>query len=561
MINWPTLLVFLLVFGAVTALGFWAVRWLPGDLSRIYEWGIGGRRFGTVVSWFLLGGDLYTSYTFIAVPAVLYAGGAFGFFAIPYTILAYPIMFLCLPRFWTLARHRGYVTAADFVVERFGSRGMGLAIAITGILASMPYIALQLYGIEVILSQIGLPVEMSLIFAFALMAAYTYSSGLRAPALIAMVKDLAIWIVVLALLFAATLKLGSSGAVFSAVPRAKLLLQPVQYTSYVSLAIGSAFAVWLYPHSVTGLLASNSRHTVRKNSGLLLAYGLLLLLIALLGYVALASGVRPSPTYGTNSVVPELISRVFPNWLSGFAFAALAIGSLVPAAIMSIAAANLFTRNIYREYIRPACSEREEATTAKISSLVVKVGALLFIIAFPSNFSINFQLLGGVFILQTLPSVLIGLYTRWFHKRAVLLGWATGMVLGTWLAIAQHFTTSIFTLTFLGYSVPLYTAVIALAANLVVCCVGTPLCRLVGLADGEDATTSADYASNPTVQEDVDLSPIGGTIGIVPGENRHVVATLAARNRNGSENGHRTDNGLASMTGSTFTREERGDGE
>src|SRR5579875_3346829 len=140
------LTVFIVLVGAVMAAGFIASRWRRGDLSLLEEWGLAGRRFGTLITWFLLGGDLYTAYTFIAVPALVFGAGALGFFAVPYTILIYPFAFVVLPRLWAVARRHGYITAADFVKGRFDSRWLALAVAVTGILATMPYIALQLVG-------------------------------------------------------------------------------------------------------------------------------------------------------------------------------------------------------------------------------------------------------------------------------------------------------------------------------------------------------------------------------------------------------------------------------
>src|SRR3954453_5834154 len=122
------LVIFTALFLLVTGLGFVAARWRRGDLSKLDEWGLGGRRFGTVVTWFLLGGDLYTAYTFIAVPALVFGVGAVGFFALPYTILIYPLAFLALPRLWSVAHRKGYVTPADFVRGRFGSRSLATAI-------------------------------------------------------------------------------------------------------------------------------------------------------------------------------------------------------------------------------------------------------------------------------------------------------------------------------------------------------------------------------------------------------------------------------------------------
>ena len=142
-------------FALVTGLGFIAARWRRGDLNLLHEWGLGGRRFGTVITWFLLGGDLYTAYTFIAVPALAYGAGALAFFAVPYTIMIYPILFLVFPRMWRCAHRRGYVTASDFVRGRFGNHWLALAITITGIVATMPYIALQLVGLQVVIGAMG----------------------------------------------------------------------------------------------------------------------------------------------------------------------------------------------------------------------------------------------------------------------------------------------------------------------------------------------------------------------------------------------------------------------
>src|SRR5215469_13826419 len=187
------IIVFVALFIFVTLLGFFAARWRKGDLTRLDEWGLGGRRFGTIVTWFLLGGDLYTAYTFIAVPALMFGAGAAGFFAVPYTILVYPLLFAVYPRLWSVARAKGYFTAADFVRGRFGSGTLALAIAVTGIVATMPYIALQLVGMSVVIAALGVPGHIPLVIAFVVLAAYTYTSGLRAPAMIAVVKDLLLY--------------------------------------------------------------------------------------------------------------------------------------------------------------------------------------------------------------------------------------------------------------------------------------------------------------------------------------------------------------------------------
>jgi hypothetical protein len=196
----------------VTILGFYAARWGGKNLADLDQWALGGGSFGTIVSWFLLGGDLYTAYTFVAVPALVYGVGALGFFAVPYATIAYPIALVVLSRFWSIARRRGYVTTADFVRDRFDDRALELAVAFTGVVAAMPYIALQLVGMRAVFGQFSilgagnaLP---ALTVAFVLLAAYTYTSGLRAPALIAFVKDTLIYATVIAAIVVIPARLG-----------------------------------------------------------------------------------------------------------------------------------------------------------------------------------------------------------------------------------------------------------------------------------------------------------------------------------------------------------------
>ncbi|MEA2855748.1 MAG: solute:Na+ symporter, family, partial [Methylobacteriaceae bacterium] len=186
-------------FALVTVMGFVAARWrVPKNLASIDEWGLGGRQFGTWITWFLVGGDFYTAYTVIAVPALVYAVGAYGFFALPYTIIVYPFVFAVMPVLWKRAAERGYATSADVVHGMYNYRPLELAVAVTGVIATMPYIALQLIGMAAVIKALGLTGEIPLIVAFVILALYTYSSGLRAPALIAFVKDIMIYIVVIA---------------------------------------------------------------------------------------------------------------------------------------------------------------------------------------------------------------------------------------------------------------------------------------------------------------------------------------------------------------------------
>jgi solute:Na+ symporter, SSS family len=534
-LQWTEIIIFTILFLVVTVLGFLAARWQRGTtLDHLDEWGLGGRKFGSWITWFLVGGDLYTAYTFVAVPAAIFASGATGFFALPYTVILYPLVFLPLLRMWSVSRVHGYVTPADYVRGRYGSRLLALLIAITGIVATMPYIALQLVGLESVLRTMGfngsgILGHLPLFIAFVVLAVYTYQSGLRAPALIAFVKDILIYLVILVAVIYLPSKLGGWGHIFELAdtkfkatpnPNDGILLNSNNQLQYITLALGSALALFLYPHSLTGALASKGRNVIKRNMVALPAYSLLLGLLALLGYAAIAAKMNDAPIKAIvnqatgrpdgNTIIPVLFDTQFSSWFAGIAFAAIGIGALVPAAIMSIAAANLWTRNIYKEFFHRTATPAQEAKQAKLASLVVKFGAVLFIVLLDPQFSIDLQLIGGIIILQTLPSVAISLYTRWFHVWGLVAGWLAGMVWGfamLWVIPSadgskKHFGASALVLDklsifgwhpFAGSTVQIYVGFVALVGNLVVAVIVTWILRARKVQNGLDKTHPSDY--------------------------------------------------------------------
>ncbi len=498
-VHWVAWIVFAFFFALVTVIGFFASRWKAGDMTQLHEWGLGGRRFGSWITWFLLGGDVYTAYTVIAVPALVFAIGAYGFFALPYTIIVYPLVFAIMPRLWNVCRRHNYVTTADFVEGRYGNHWLALVVALTGVLATMPYIALQLVGMQVVFEGMGFGglkqgSEIALVVAFVILALYTYTSGLRAPAMIAFVKDIMIYIFVIAAIIIIPAQLGGYAAMFEAAdeafqakpatPPSGIILAPSQVTAFATLALGSAFALFLYPHTATGTLAASSPDVIRRNAIWLPAYTIALgLNIAMLGYMAIAAHVTAKGT----AVVPALIMQSFPEWFAGFCCAAIALGALVPAAIMSIGAANLVTRNVWRPYINRNMTAAQESSVAKITSLVVKFGALIFVVFLPLEFAINLQLLGGIWILQIFPAVILGLYTRWFHSAGLLIGWAVGMALGTTLSWIQG-VKPIYPLPGIG---GVYIGLTALAVNIIIAAIVTVI--LGKSAAQTDETNAGDY--------------------------------------------------------------------
>jgi SSS family solute:Na+ symporter len=391
----------------------------------------------------------------------------------------------------------------------------------------MPYIALQLVGIQSVLQVMGVNAnsansfvkDLPLIIAFLVLAVFTYVSGLRAPAMIAFVKDTLIYVFVLVAIFYLPTRLGGWSHIFGAAQTHFTSTNPATGKpfgtfvpssgsvgatrfDFASLALGSALALMVYPHAVTGVLSTKRRDIIKRNMALLPLYSIMLAFIALLGYVAVADKVTAANVKKANNAqlaVPYLFQHLFPSWFTGIAFAAIVIGALVPAAIMAIAAANLFTRNIFKEFFRPDAGPRLETRVSQWVSLLVKLGALLFAITLPKTFSINLQLLGGIWILQTFPAIVFGLFTRWFHRWALLAGWLAGMIYGTVAAYnvstptTSHWAGSVNTLWGHTY----YIGLTAIILNILVSAVLTLVLRVARVPGGADETLPRQYTADP----------------------------------------------------------------
>jgi solute:Na+ symporter, SSS family len=326
--------------------------------------------------------------------------------------------------------------------------------------------------------------------------------------MIAFVKDAMIYIFIIAAVVIIPYELGGFGRIFDAaraafaakvaaktVAAAGVTLMPSQIGPYITLALGSAMALFMYPHALTGTLAASSGRAIRNNTMALPAYSLVLGLIALLGVMAIAAGIKVK---NPQDAVPQLVLWAFPDWFAGFCFAAIALGALVPAAVMSIGAANTFTRNVWKPFIHPEMTPREESVLAKLVSLIVKIGALMVIFFMPTQFALDLQLLGGVWMVQIFPAIILGLYTRWFSGSALLAGWAVGMIVGTALSWGAKAWTPVYALkwdlplagtidTGLGFAV--YNGLTSVFANVLVAF----LLSLAIRSTAPDETSPADY--------------------------------------------------------------------
>ena len=497
------------VFGGLfiifVALGFYGAYWRKGDLTKMHEWALAGRNLGTVLVWFLVGADLYTAYTFVAVPSGVFAKGAIIFFAVPYVGLTFGVAMIVMPSLWKIAHEKKYITAADFAKDKFKSPTVGILVAVTGIVALLPYIALQIVGMQAILGTmlidagyknsvvLGFNItDWALIISFIILAAFVFTSGLRGATLTAVMKDAIIFTTVIVVIVAVLMKYSAKTA-FESTPKNYATLPSSFGNAYISLAVISALALYLYPHAVNGALSAESPKKLRMSTALLPIYGIGLALLALFGILVYAVPDAMSflnTNFGASSrgiyVVPALIQATTPDWFVGFAFLGIFIGGLVPAAIMAMAQANLLTRNIVLEF-KPDLSDEQQTVIAKWASAFFKFLALGFVFFVPATYAIQLQLLGGVLIVQTLPPVFIALYTKWLNKYAIIAGWVagigSGLVMLYWGNIAveggvfKTFTTSFMNTQPFGL---LYVGLTSLLINLVVVAILTFAFNAVG---------------------------------------------------------------------------------
>ncbi|MFF0513131.1 sodium:solute symporter [Streptomyces sp. NPDC004250] len=492
-----SILCFTLLVAGVGA-GAWVLtrRAAPvGELPHPAGWALAGRGLGLGSTAVLLGGTVYTAYTVVAVPGLTYATGGFGLYALTYTVLLTPAALLVLPRLHSFARRHGLVTTADIALARHGSHALSLAVVLSGLLASMPYLALQVVGLEAALRAMGVDptdprVVPGILLVFTLVAAAVLPRGLRICARVAAFKALLTGMLLTVALVLLLRSGTSSSWVFHEANRRLTAGGMSQvppdgtHTAYATLALGSVLAQLVYPQVVTVALAARRTDTLRRAVLALPMWTLALGGFAYLGFAALAYGIT-APGGHAEIAAPALLRHLAPPWLAGLLLGGIAVAALLPAAVMAISMATLVARNIYTEYFNPTATPKHEVRIARTAAPAVLLGALVFALLLKPQDAVNLHLLGGVWIIQTVPTVGSAPFTRWFHPRALLAGWAAGMVTGTALVVAHGFD-SVVSLGFGHTSVSLYVALVALALNLAVTTVLTLLLDRVGVPRGPD---------------------------------------------------------------------------
>lgn len=431
--NLTALIVTSIIVLAVVFIGFMAGR-DKKNRSSVEEWSVGGRNLGSLFVWFLIGADIYTAYTFLGLTSTAFKGGSIAFFATPYVVLAYPLAYFFLPKIWRVASEHKFTTLSDYLKARFDSKLFAVLTAISGVLMLIPYIDLQLSGIQDTLKVAGtgyINVTFVVIVSFLLVAFYTFFSGIKAPTYTAILKDILVWVIMLYMVVSIPMiHFGSWGGMVQAtVEKApKMLVLPTSGPKgmlwFSTAALISALALFMWPHTVTGTFSSKSGESLRKNAIVLPFYNIVLMLVTFLGitaYLVVPKGVDPRFAF------LELIHMSYGGTMQGLAYSTIALASLVPCSIMAIGASSLFANNIYRDVINPNASPKNMTLVTRYMVFVVIGLALLFGLLYPTAL-VSLQLMGVSGIVQIFPAVVFSLYWRNLSREAAFTGFIAGTV-------------------------------------------------------------------------------------------------------------------------------------
>ncbi|KXZ21704.1 sodium:solute symporter [Bacillus nakamurai] len=440
--NVTALIITAVIVLTVVCIGFIAGRDKSARAS-VEEWSVGGRRFGGLLVWFLVGADLYTAYTFLGLTSTAYTGGSVAFFAIPYSVLAYFIAYFFLPKLWKVAKLHKLTTLADYARERFDSKLLASLVAIVGVLMLIPYICLQLSGIQDTLQVAGtgvINVNMVVIISFVLVALYTFFSGIKGPTFTAIIKDILVWVIMLFMVVSLPLIHfhGWMPMIHTMAQKAPQMLTipssgPKGIPWFITASIVSALALFMWAHAATGVFTAKSADAVRKNSMFLPLYNIVLILVIFLGFIAFL--VLPEDTNPRLALL-KLIQTSYGGVAQGFAYSTIALASLIPCSIMAIGASNLFANNLYRDLIHPNVSQSRLTIITRSMVFVVIGIALLFGMLFPTAL-VTLQLLGVSGMVQIFPAIAVSLFWKNQTKEATIIGLLVGLIVTFTVNITQ----------------------------------------------------------------------------------------------------------------------------
>jgi solute:Na+ symporter, SSS family len=443
-------------------LGLRGVRGIKMDPQ---EYIVGGRRIGALLLWLLLAGEIYTTFTFLGAAGWAYGKGAPAYYILCYGTIAYVISFFIGPPIHRIARARGYLTGPDFFTDRYGSRRLGALVALLGFVMLVPYVTLQLTGLQILVQIAGFGAIDPLVavaIGFFLIAIFTFVAGLRGAAWASVVKDA---LVVLAVIFAGLVLpahfFGSPAGALDAVLRDHpgwLTIAgptaPNGITWVVTTTILTACGFFMWPQSMAAIYSARDEDTLRRNAVFLPFYQVMLLLVFFAGFTALE--VMPGlkgPAADQSFML--VVQKYYPAWIVGSVAAAGALAALVPAAVQLLAAASIVGKNVFADY----GIARDAASQTRITRILVIVVALLAFgfWALAKTTLVGLLLIAYNGITQLFPGVVLGIAER----RPPALAVGAGLIAGI-------LTLIYFSWTGQGQLAGINTGLVALAINAVV---------------------------------------------------------------------------------------------
>jgi SSS family solute:Na+ symporter len=425
-----------LTVAATIAFALWSVRRLRMDPAQFI---VGGRSFGTIFLWVLLAGEIYTSFTFLGMAGWAYGLGAPAYYILAYGTCGYVIGYFLLPAIWRVAKERSLLTGPDFLQDRYQSRALGVLAGCCQFALMVPYVTLQLSGLQTLLGIAGYgayDATAAVAIAFILVALFVFTAGLRGTAWASVVKDvLVLGAVIFAGIAIPIQFFGSPAAMIDQVLRTHphfLTLAPGAAPHgtvwYVSTVLLTSIGFYMGPQSMSAIYSARSENVLRRNAMLLPLYQVVLLLVFFAGLAALliAPGLK-GPAVDQSFLL--VVQRYYPPWVMGFVAAAGALAALVPATALVLAAASVFSKNVLGAFgIATGDASRVLATRL----LVVVVAALSLILWLEARTTIVEMLLiyyNG--ITQFAPAIV----ASFLWKRATVWGVITGIVVGLALAV------------------------------------------------------------------------------------------------------------------------------
>ncbi len=426
------------IVGAGSVLGFVAGRRWKMDLE---QWTVAGRGFGVVLVWLLMAGEIYTTFSFLGASGWAYSRGGPTYYIIAYQALAYVVSFFILPGIWELGRRHGLQTQPDFFLCRYGSRGLAAFVAVVGVVCIIPYLQLQLTGLGIIVevaSYERIRPAPAMLVAGALVAAFVFTSGVRAVAWVSVLKDL------LLLAAAVAIGIGVPYAYFGGIrPMFAELVRThpghmtmpgatrdMGHAWYVSTVLLTACGFYMWPTAFASSFTAKSADTLRRNAVAMPLYSLTLPFIFFAGFTALL--VIPGLSHGDLSLL-TVVRNTFPTWFLGVVGGAGALTAMVPAAILTLTGATLFAKNVGR-LLAPSLRDEQIATLAKTAVIALMALSLYFAI-FSSSTLVGLLLLGYAGVSQFFPGVLFGLFWPRARGSSIFGGIAVGITIAALLML------------------------------------------------------------------------------------------------------------------------------